>query len=339
MTTLFGNPQNTAQHAAANTTSTLTVRRTTPYGATRGPAVAWNGDHGFLDGPTDTPTALTHLGAREYDPTLARFLSVDPIIDTGDPLQMSAYTYAQNNPITLSDPDGKRPLGAGDVKGAKDSGCTNCRKTKSGWKFGNENHGARSVYGRQSTSYRFSGGRNFRPRAVLSTQRVAVNVPYPHPDRFLDKSAYAWNTPGMQAPPTFSLYSSLPGYRDVCTGGTPASCALTELAISLALPGGGGAAALRGARVGGVAANSVDDLARLTASQQRSVRSLQGQVQTHQTKLGAYRANPDAYDNLGILERAPTPEIRQRMIDGRIRHLETEIRTFQDQIDKLLGGG
>ena len=88
-----------------------------------------------------------------------------------------------------------------------------------------------------------------------------------------------------------------------------------------------------------VAANSADDLARLTVSQQRSVRSLQSQVKAHQTKLDGYRANPDAYDNLGILERAPTPEIRQRIIDGRIRHLETEIRTFQDQIDKLLGGG
>lgn len=88
----------------------------------------------------------------------------------------------------------------------------------------------------------------------------------------------------------------------------------------------------------GVAANSVDDVTRLTTSQQRSLRSLQSQVETHQAKLDAYRANPDAYDNLGILERAPTPEIRQSIIDGRIRHLETEIRTFQDQFDKLLGG-
>jgi hypothetical protein len=39
------------------------------------------------------------------------------------------------------------------------------------------------------------------------------------------------------------------------------------------------------------------------------------------------------------LQRAPTPEIRQRIIDGRIRHLESEIGTFQDQIAKLLGGG
>lgn len=44
-------------------------------------------------------------------------------------------------------------------------------------------------------------------------------------------------------------------------------------------------------------------------------------------------------DNLGYLDRAPSPEVRQRIIDGRIRHLENEIRAFQDQIDKLLGGG
>ena len=119
VSTLFNNPQNTALHAVANTTGALTVRRSTPYGGTRGTPVSWNGDHGFLNGPTDTTTDLTHLGAREYDPTLGRFLSVDPVIDTADPLQFNAYTYAQNNPTGMSDPDGRRPIGAGDT------GCSN----------------------------------------------------------------------------------------------------------------------------------------------------------------------------------------------------------------------
>ncbi len=92
-------------------------------------------------------------------------------------------------------------------------------------------------------------------------------------------------------------------------------------------------------RSGPVAANSADDLARLTASQQKSLCSLQRQVEEHRSKLDAYRRDPDAFDNLGYLERAPSPEIRQRIIDGRIRHLENEINTFQDQVDKLLGGG
>lgn len=117
--------------------------------------------------------------------------------------------------------------------------------------------------------------------------------------------------------------SSAAGYRDNAnrSSWTPATAAL-----------------LRSSQVG-VAVNSADGLARLTTTQQRSLRSLQSQVQKHQEKLDDYRANPDEYDNLGILGRAPTPEIRQRIIDGRIRRLETEIQTFQDQIDKLLGGG
>ncbi len=77
----------------------------------------------------------------------------------------------------------------------------------------------------------------------------------------------------------------------------------------------------------------------LSAAEQRSVASLQRQVAAHTEKLEAYRANPDAFDNLCYLERAPSPEIRQRIPDGRINHLETEIRGLQDQIDKLLGDG
>lgn len=65
---------------------------------------------------------------------------------------------------------------------------------------------------------------------------------------------------------------------------------------------------------------------------------MQQQVADRTAKLEAYRANPSAFDNLGILERAPTAEIRQSIIDGRFRHLTNEIRAFQDQIDKLLGG-
>jgi hypothetical protein len=49
----------------------------------------------------------------------------------------------------------------------------------------------------------------------------------------------------------------------------------------------------------------------------------------------AYRKNPDAFDNEGILQNAPNDAVRQRIIEGRIRHLEREIRGFQQQLDKL----
>ncbi|WP_268256402.1 RHS repeat-associated core domain-containing protein [Streptomyces lanatus] len=66
------------------------------------------GTRGFVGGTAD-PTGLVHLGAREYDPTLGRFLSVDPVIDINAPAQMNAYSYAHNNPVTKSDPSGLCP--------------------------------------------------------------------------------------------------------------------------------------------------------------------------------------------------------------------------------------
>ncbi|MCW3816204.1 polymorphic toxin-type HINT domain-containing protein [Micromonospora sp. DR5-3] len=89
-----------------DTNQTITQRRQTPYGTPRGAAVSWPNQQGFLGGYQD-PTGLTHLGAREYDPTIGRFISVDPINDPGNPQQMPAYTYAANNPVTFSDPSGE----------------------------------------------------------------------------------------------------------------------------------------------------------------------------------------------------------------------------------------
>ncbi|MEE1742965.1 RHS repeat-associated core domain-containing protein, partial [Streptomyces sp. JV184] len=80
------------------------------FGQLRTPQSTAFGTRGFVGGTND-PTGLTHLGAREYDPTLGRFLSTDPVIDVNDPAQMNAYSYAHNNPLTKSDPDGLRPDG------------------------------------------------------------------------------------------------------------------------------------------------------------------------------------------------------------------------------------
>ncbi|MFD7491898.1 DddA-like double-stranded DNA deaminase toxin [Streptomyces sp. NPDC059832] len=91
----------------------LTQRRTLPFGAIRGQTpTAWPSTKGFVGGTDDTKaTGLTHLGAREYDPELGRFISVDPLLDLADPQQMNGYTYGNNNPATLSDSSGLRPDG------------------------------------------------------------------------------------------------------------------------------------------------------------------------------------------------------------------------------------
>ncbi|WP_306826863.1 RHS repeat-associated core domain-containing protein [Catenuloplanes nepalensis] len=91
----------------SGTAQTVTIRRQDPYGGTRGQAVAWPNGKGFVGGDID-PTGLTHIGAREYDPALGRFISVDPIMDLKDPQQWNGYAYAHNSPITFSDPTGLR---------------------------------------------------------------------------------------------------------------------------------------------------------------------------------------------------------------------------------------
>ncbi|MGV9404421.1 RHS repeat-associated core domain-containing protein [Streptomyces sp. NPDC003667] len=95
--------------AVAATGLTLSQRRVTPFGESRGAApAAWPGTKGFVGGIDETKdTGFTHLGAREYDARTGRFLSVDPIMDLADPQQMNGYTYGNNNPLVYSDPDGK----------------------------------------------------------------------------------------------------------------------------------------------------------------------------------------------------------------------------------------
>ncbi|MBO0609853.1 RHS repeat-associated core domain-containing protein [Myceligenerans salitolerans] len=95
-------------------------RYTDPYGKPRGPQASqpgagggadgdWTGEHGFLDKPVDA-TGLTAIGARMYDPTLGRFVSVDPVMDLTDPQQWNGYAYSHNNPTTFTDPTGMREL-------------------------------------------------------------------------------------------------------------------------------------------------------------------------------------------------------------------------------------
>ena len=63
--------------------------------------------------------------------------------------------------------------------------------------------------------------------------------------------------------------------------------------------------------------------------------SKSGEPTEHQSKLEAYRENPDAFDNQGLLRNAPTQEIRDKIIQGRIQKLEREMQKFQNEIQKL----
>jgi RHS repeat-associated protein len=91
------------------TAQTPTWRQFDPYGNTRGTTTTWADNRTFLNKTTDTTTGLTDIGAREYDPTLGRFISLDPVFEATSPQELGGYAYADGNPVSESDPSGLCP--------------------------------------------------------------------------------------------------------------------------------------------------------------------------------------------------------------------------------------
>lgn len=112
---LCSDTHGTASIALEPATWAVTKRYTTPFGSTRGgPATTWPDDKGFLGKPADTTTGLTHIGAREYDPGIGQFISVDPILSVNQHQSLNGYSYASNTPVTASDSTGLMRDGGGD---------------------------------------------------------------------------------------------------------------------------------------------------------------------------------------------------------------------------------
>ncbi|MFJ9720303.1 polymorphic toxin-type HINT domain-containing protein [Streptomyces sp. NPDC101213] len=97
----------TGEVAVDAATGAISRRRFDPFGVERGAKTGvWPGEKGYVGGTLDASTGLTHLGAREYDAVIGKFISVDPIIDYTQPQQINGYAYANNSPVTHADPSG-----------------------------------------------------------------------------------------------------------------------------------------------------------------------------------------------------------------------------------------
>ncbi|MFE7854099.1 polymorphic toxin-type HINT domain-containing protein [Streptomyces sp. NPDC057403] len=106
---LFNDPHGTATLSMDTTTQQVARQQYTPYGQPRASAnsTTWpDPTHSYLGAPQDSSTGYTDVGARKYDPSLGRFISVDPILEATSPQQLGGYTYAADNPVTSADPSG-----------------------------------------------------------------------------------------------------------------------------------------------------------------------------------------------------------------------------------------
>ncbi|WP_051450260.1 RHS repeat domain-containing protein [Actinospica robiniae] len=109
---LAGDQQNTASIAIDAATLSVSRRHYDPYGNPLGAGSLWpSGQKGFVGGTADTATGLTDLGAREYQPQTAAFISPDPLINPQNPQDLDAYSYSYDNPTTFADPTGQAGCG------------------------------------------------------------------------------------------------------------------------------------------------------------------------------------------------------------------------------------
>ncbi|MFE0210329.1 RHS repeat-associated core domain-containing protein [Streptomyces sp. NPDC059001] len=136
LTYLTGDHHGTQSLAiSTDSAQTFSKRYSTPFGAERGTptGTTWPDDKGFLGKTDDKTTGLTHVGARQYDPTIGQFLSVDPLLETDKHQTLNGYTYGAQNPATFSDPTG---LGLACGNGPNQDACP---QNPSGGKSGQPN--------------------------------------------------------------------------------------------------------------------------------------------------------------------------------------------------------
>ena len=76
-----------------------------PYGVDYG--VSGSEEYRYTGKPVDS-SGLYYYGARYYDPSIGRFITVDPASpDLTDPQSLNRYVYCRNNPHKYTDPDGR----------------------------------------------------------------------------------------------------------------------------------------------------------------------------------------------------------------------------------------
>jgi RHS repeat-associated protein len=86
-----------------NTNGSINRQTYLPYGSIRSNTTNQLTTDRTYTGQVDDGLGWMHYRARQYDPTLGRFLQADTITVDG----LNRYTYVRNNPLNATDPTGK----------------------------------------------------------------------------------------------------------------------------------------------------------------------------------------------------------------------------------------
>lgn len=129
----------------AETGEVLRRLRHDPDGNVLEDTAPWLHPLGFTGGLAGDGTGLVHLGAREYDPGIARFTSRDPLLLAGG--QLNFHAYAHDDPMNFVDPDGLATISSG---GTPPDAVAICSRDFGVWKHGAlavRTNGETSIYG------------------------------------------------------------------------------------------------------------------------------------------------------------------------------------------------
>ena len=213
-------------------------RQFTPYGAARGtPPAAWPDTNGLLGKPTDSTSGLTTVGARQYDPATGMFLSVDPLLDSSDPLALNGYTYADDNPVTNSDPSGELIPGHGGGRCVGSSRA--CIGANAATDRSKSTGGGRYVPGYTPTPHPFSSQQLIRHN-LFTVSPAPAPRPHPHAKPFTPQNPFT-KVLGCDGPVEFKLGACAVEVKDVQAGLKASHITPSQLLFNLVLtviPGG-----------------------------------------------------------------------------------------------------
>ena len=271
----------------------------------------------------DKETGYGYFGARYMDHELmTMWLSVDPMMDEYPGL--SPYNYCIWNPAKLNDPNGEDPVFFGllQYQGIAKFGNSHLGETQ---QIGN--FLVTPFYDNNNNLLGYNAGRYRSDGSFVNEYQMGPG----------DIKMFSQNVKTYEDAANLVYCAGEPDWSYVAFGSYLTTgnyhAALSELGKmwgdALKDPGFWFSTAIS---ITGIGAR-LPNINSTGQTFSNKINSLQKQINKHQRKLGDYLSNPVLVDNKGLLNGASYTKFKS-IFEGRIKHLEHEIRIFKRDIEK-----